>query len=91
MGQKSEISWRRSDEEGQKLQVYAHHVGKEWRFYVRERRFDEWQPVESPPLEDWLALLDAIRRRIPRRLIKPEEEPLLIHRIKELFPNADCD
>ena len=36
-------------------------------------------------------LLDAIRRRIPRRLIKPEEEPRLIHHIKELFPGTDCN
>lgn len=91
MGQKSEISWTRKTDEGQKIQVYATHSGKEWHFHVRERRFDEWQAVEKPPLEDWLELLDAIRRRIPRRLIKPEEEPRLIHHIKELFPGADCN
>lgn len=91
MGHKSEISWKRRDEDGQKLQVYAHHIGKEWRFYQRERRFDEWEAVETPPLEDWLELLDGVRRRIPRRLIRPEEEPRLVHKIKELFPGADCD
>ena len=91
MGQKAEISWTRRTEDGRKLQVYAHHVGKEWRFYQRERRFEDWQAVGRPPLEDWLELLDAIRRRIPRRLIKPEEEPRLIQHIKELFPGTDCE
>jgi hypothetical protein len=90
MGHKSEISWTRKTEDGQKVQVFAHHSGKEWHFQLRERRFDEWQAVESPLLVDWLELLDGIRRRIPRRLIKPEEEPRLIHHIKELFPDADC-
>ena len=91
MGHKSEISWKRDTEEGQKLQVYAHRVGREWRFFQRAKRFDEWEPVEKPPLEDWMELLDGVRRRIPRRLIRPEEEPRLTHQIKELFPNADCD
>lgn len=89
MGQKAEISWRRVTEEGQKLQVYAHHVGTEWRFFQRERRFDVWQPVEQPPLEDWLELLDAVDRRVQRRLLKPEEGPRVRKRIKELFPEAD--
>lgn len=91
MGQKSEISWKRTTQDGQKLQIYAHHVGKEWRFHQRERRFDDWMPLEGPPLEDWLALLDGIQRRISRRLIRPEEELRVKQRIKELFPNADVD
>ena len=63
---KAEISWKRVTEDGQKLQVYARHVGREWRFFHRERRFDVWQPVPKPPLEDWLALLDAVQRLITR-------------------------
>jgi phage FluMu gp28-like protein len=87
MGQKSEISWKRRTDEGEKLQVYAHHVGKDWRFYQRERRFDDWMPMEQPALEDWLALLDGIQRRIARRLIKPEEEQRVKQKIRELFPS----
>lgn len=89
MGQKSEISWKRRTEDGQKLQIYAHHVGREWRFYHRERRFEDWMPLADPPLEDWLALLDGIQRRIARRLIKPEEEHRVKQRIRELFPHHE--
>lgn len=86
---KAEISWKRTDEDGGKFQVYAHHVGDEWRFFRRVRRYDVWQPVPKPPIEDWLELLDAVRRMIPRRRLKPRDEHLLLRRIRELFPAAD--
>ena len=57
---KAEISWRRITAEGVRLQVYARHVGRDWRFFARERRYDLWQAVPEPPLEDWLELLDAV-------------------------------
>ena len=85
---KAEISWKRVTEEGGNLQVYAHHVGDRWIFYQREKRFDIWQENESPPLEDWLELLDGVRRRIARRLVRPEEEGRVVKRIRELFPEA---
>jgi hypothetical protein len=85
---KAEISWKRTTGEGEKLQVYAHHVGNRWIFYQREKRFDDWQENEDPPLEDWLELLDAVRRRINRRLVRPEEEGRVTKRIRELFPEA---
>ena len=71
---KAEISWRRETEDGLRIQVYAQHVGREWRFFAREKRYDQWQSVKEPPLADWLELLDAVRRRISRRLLRPEEE-----------------
>jgi len=73
------------------LQVYAQHVGREWRFYARERRYDQWQAVTDPPLEDWLELLDGVRRRINRRLLRPEEEARVKKRVRELFPDAKID
>jgi hypothetical protein len=85
---KAEISWRRVTEDGVRLQVYARHVGRNWRFFVRERRYDQWQPVEQPPLEDWLALLDSVCRRINRRLVRPEEEDHIKTCIRERFPDA---
>ncbi len=88
---KAEISWRRTTEEGVRLQVYARHVGKDWRFFVREQRYDQWQAQEEPPLEDWLALLDAIRRRIARRLLRPEEEGRVAKTIRERFPDAEFE
>ena len=85
---KAEISWKRTTSEGQTLQCYAHHVGNRWLFYERQRRFDQWQAVENPPLEDWLALLDSVRRRINRRLLRPEEEGRLLKIISERFPGV---
>ena len=85
---KAEISWKRVTEEGTKLQVYAQHVGRDWLFYRREKRYDQWQAVPEPPLEDWLELLDAIQRLIVRRRARPEEEDRIKKSIRERFPEA---
>lgn len=87
---KAEISWKRTTPEGVSLQCYAQHVGREWIFYTREKRFDQWQAVKDPPLEDWLALLDSVQRRINRRLLRPEEEGRLRKIIQERFPDSDA-
>ncbi len=88
---KAEISWKRVTEEGIRLQVYAQHVGRDWRFFARARRYDQWQAIENPPLQDWLELLDAVRRRINRRLLRPGEESRVKESIRERFPEADLD
>jgi hypothetical protein len=85
---KAEISWKRVTEEGIRLQVYAQHVGRDWRFFARERRYDQWEAIADPPLEDWLELLDSIQRRINRRLLRPEEEGRVKKSIRERFPEA---
>jgi hypothetical protein len=85
---KAEISWKRLTAEGVKLQVNARRVGREWRFFQREKRYDQWQPVPEPPLEDWLKLLDAVRRFIPRRRYQPDDEERLERRIRERFPEV---
>lgn len=85
---KAEISWRGTNEEGVKREVYAQHVGDRWVFYAREKRFDNWQRLENPPLEDWLELLDAVQRRIQRLLLRPEEEVRLKKAINERFPGT---
>ena len=86
---KAEISWKRRTPEGERLEVYAHHVGDRWIFYIRERRVGEWTVLEDPPLEDWLELLDSIRRRVNRRLLRPEEVQRVEKKIHELFPEAE--
>jgi len=91
MSAKAEISWKRANDQGEQVQVYAHHVGNRWLFYRRHRRFDQWQPLEFPPLEDWLELLDSVRRRAQRRLLRPEEILRVEKRIRELFPEADIN
>ncbi len=85
---KAEISWKRVTEEGVRLQVYAQHVGRDWVFYTREKRYDQWQPVPEPPLEDWLELLDAVQRLINRRRIRPEEEDRIKQTILQKYPDA---
>jgi hypothetical protein len=86
---KAEIGWERDTEEGITLQVYAQHVGRDWRFFVRQKRFDQWQPVAEPPLEDWLALLDAIERRIHRRRQQPKDAAYVRKLIREKFPETN--
>jgi hypothetical protein len=83
---KAEIGWERVTAEGQRLQVYAQRVSREWRFFVRERRYERWQPLPEPPLDDWLRLLDAVRRLVNRRRLHPEDEARLRQRIRERFP-----
>src|ERR1700742_2571948 len=86
---KAEISWKRTTPEGDSLQCYAQHVGREWVFYSRGKRFDRWMPIAHPPLEDWLELLDSVQRRINRRLLRPEEEVRVRKIILERFPDVD--
>jgi hypothetical protein len=88
---KAEISWKRETADGVPLQVYVQHVGRDWRFFARERRYDQWQAIEEPPLEDWLELLDAVRRRINRRRLRPEEEARVMKSIRERFPEAKVE
>ena len=89
MATKAEISWKRVTEDGEKIQVNAQRVSREWRFSQRSKRFDTWQPVTDPPLEDWLMLLDAVQRMITRRRLQPEHEERVRQRIRERFPDAE--
>jgi len=89
MGVKAEISWKRRATDGLRREVYARHVGKEWRFFEREKRYDQWQPLPHPALADWLVLLDAVQRRVTRRRLQPDDESRLRKTIRERFPEAD--
>jgi hypothetical protein len=86
---KAEISWKRVGDDGESFQVYAQHVGREWRFFRRQRRYDQWQRLERPPLEDWLELLDALERLVPRRRYQPDELDRVRKKVRELFPRAE--
>lgn len=86
MGNKAEIGWRRVNPEGVRVDVFARQVGRDWRFFWREKRYDQWQAIKHPPLEDWLELLNAVRRRIVRRLYQPDDEQRLVHAIRTRFP-----
>jgi hypothetical protein len=86
---KAEIAWKRVTEDGEKLQVYAQHVGREYHFFHRSKRFDVWQRVKEPPLDDWLELLDAIERLVNRRRYQPADVEVLRRQIRERFPEAN--
>ena len=86
---KAEITWKRINAEGIKIEVYAQHVGDRWIFHKRLKRFDRWEDYPEPELEDWLELLDSIKRRVNRMLQKPEEPNRIRKAIRERFPNAD--
>ena len=70
------------------MEVNARRLGDRWIFYTRERRYDQWQLMKKPPLEDWLELLDGVQRRIARKLVRPEEESRVKKSIVELFPGT---
>lgn len=89
MGAKAEIGWTRRDADGERLEVYAKPVGRDWKFFHRHRRFDVWQPVAAPLLEDWLELLAALRRLVPRRRYQPADVEHVLKQIRERFPGAD--
>jgi hypothetical protein len=85
---KAEISWRRTDEFGERVQCYAQRVGGEYVFRSRSKRFDQWQIIKNPPLEDWLELLDSVQRRIQRMLMPPDEEVRVKKMILDRFPGT---
>ena len=74
---------------GEKLQVYAQHIGREWHFFQRQKRYDQWKRIENAPLEDWLELLDAVQRLITRRRYQPDDEQEIRMQIREIYPEAD--
>jgi hypothetical protein len=88
---KAQITWKSVSDEGEKREVYATRMGDRWEFYARPGRYDDWQPLEDPSLEDWLELLDGVRRRIPRKWFRPEVEGQLIAMIRARFPEAELE
>jgi hypothetical protein len=85
---KAQIGWNSRTALGDKRQVYARHVGDRWLFFAREARFDRWRPLPDPSLEDWLELLEAVERRVRRRLLRPDEPDRIRRAIEERFPDA---
>ena len=86
---KNDISWKRRTPDGVKVEVYAHHVGNQWNFYTRGKRFEDWQFTPEPPLEDWMALLDAVSRLIARDRMPIQEGDRVRRMIRLRFPDAE--
>ena len=91
MAIKSEVGWTRKNEDGTKLEISARRYGGEWLFFHQLRRGEDWEPIKAPPLEDWLELLDTVRRRINRRLLTPDEETRVKKMIYDRFPGTKLD
>jgi len=91
MAVKGEIGWKRMTPEREKLNVIARRFGGEWHFFHQPQRFDDWQPVENAPLEDWLELLDAVERRMPRGKLSTQDVEHVRRRIRERFPEHKFD
>jgi hypothetical protein len=83
---KSGITWNRTDEEGQKLEVNASQNGPRWVFLSRARRYDDWKPFPEPTEEDWLELVDAVERRVQRGLMRAEVLKALQSEVRQRFP-----
>jgi hypothetical protein len=85
----ADIAWTRADATGEKLEVYAHRVGTRWDFFIRPGRHHHWEPLANPQLEDWLELLEGVRRRAQRRLYGPDEVGKLEALVRKRFPRAE--
>ena len=86
---KAEIGFERKLEDGTLRQLYVAHNGGQYRFFAREKRYDNWEPVKEPMIEDWLELLDCVQRRVARRKLMPEEEKRVRECIQSRFPRHE--
>ena len=66
----------------------AQKTGNRWHFHIRGRKFEDWQLLDEPLLEDWLELLDNVKRRIARKKVPFDEEARLTATIRERYPKA---
>jgi hypothetical protein len=83
---KIEIAWTGEGPDGQKRQIRARSHADDWIFSTRAKRFDEWEVLASPSIEEWRMLLDGLRRRRGRHLAGAKDEARLLARIRRLFP-----
>ncbi|TAJ17621.1 MAG: hypothetical protein EPO68_09195 [Planctomycetota bacterium] len=90
---KDNIAWFRDDADGTQLEIYAHRVGTQWNFHCRPGRKHgrnwEWQPLVEPTLDDWLEVLDGVRRRVQRRQYLPADVTAIETEVRKRFPKAE--
>lgn len=62
-----DIQWTDEDPDtGDKRFVSAERFAREWKFFIRYRRRENWQPIQPTKLM-WEELLDGMERRLSRR------------------------
>jgi hypothetical protein len=90
---KDNIAWFREEPDGSQLEIYAQRVGTQWLFFCRPGRAHgrnwEWQPLEAPTLDDWLEVLDGVRRRVARRQYLPKDVAAIETEVRRRFPKAE--
>ena len=86
---RDDIEWVRANADGERIQVKAHQIRTRWDFYWRQGRHHHWEKLEPPLLEDWLEVLDGVRRRAQRRQYAPDEAAKVEALIRERFPTAE--
>jgi hypothetical protein len=90
VGNRTEIAWTKVVDDV-KHDVRARRAGDGWDFASRVGRGNQWQPLARPALEDWLQLLDGVRRRVGRHRKQPEDERQLLRVIREHFPGVEIE
>ena len=88
---KLEVTWTSRMPDGEKRHVCARTRGDRWIFQARARRHDDWLEVASPPLEDWLELLDGVRRRAGRHFATSDDVTRLLSHVRRLFPGEKVE
>ncbi len=89
MSAKAEVGWTTPGVDGGKRHVFARKFGGEWKFYERPKRKGkdvQWQEIKTPPLSDWLDLLESLERRAARDLTPPAQIEAVRQRIREKYP-----
>lgn len=78
------IAWKRLDE-GRKVEIEVERgLDRQWTFYQRWGRNRPRMRFEAP-IEEWLELLDAVKRRVGRGLMKPKDVEALEEEISLRF------
>lgn len=90
---KGSFGWKRVID-GRKVEIEAERgLDRQWTFYRRYGRNLPRVRFEAP-LEEWLELLDVVKRRVGRRLMKPKdveaiEEAIMLRFHQEDVPPSD--
>jgi hypothetical protein len=85
---KAEISWKRSIEGGTKMEVNARRAGGRWIFYIRERRYEQWNALTNRLWKTgWNAAGCRAAQDCPE--IAPSRKLRVKKSISELFPGTD--
>ncbi len=59
----------RRDEDGKKRYIRGYWNSREWTFAILEPGADDWEKVEYPSVELWVALRDVLFRKYQRRRV----------------------